>query len=481
MFGVILSATMGSMKHSKSRPVDFARRAALDALVMTRRDNIRLDTALDESFAGGRLDGRDKAFARAIAYGTVRWRRSLDCIITRFSSRPVERIDPYVLILLRLGLFQVFGMSRTPVFAAVNGTVTMAKELKQARASAGFVNAVLRRALREITPGGNRDQPVADIVADFTTQDTDVVSTLGEINSFPDWIVKRWIDNHGVTGARAILRASNEPAPVFFRLNRLKVNLSDRESLFDTAGIGAEKVVWSDDLYMLTEGRLAPDCSLFTDGYIQPQDGASYMAASILDPKPGELIADACCGKGIKTGLFAQEGGMVVSFDVDRGKLVALKANMQRLGCERYSPVCADMTIPWPVSRRLPASGRFDKIFLDAPCSGTGLFRRHPEGKWTKTEELVRKMAAIQAIMLPHAIDRLNPGGALVYAVCSIEPEEGTGMIEKTLSANGKLRRVDLGLERPELNKYCNDRGELSILPGDDGMDGFFAAKLELS
>ncbi len=475
---MLISATMGNMKHLKSRPVDFARKAAFDALVMTQRDNVRLDTAIDRSFEGKDLDSRDKAFARAIVYGTVRWRRSLDCVITRFSTRSADRIDHDILILLRLGLFQVFGMSRTPVFAAVNETVNMAKKLKRSRASAGFVNAVLRRALREITPDGNTDQPIADIVADFTAQDAVGVSALGEINSFPDWIVKRWIDNHGVTKARATLRASNEPAPVFFRLNRLKVNYTDLDSLFSGAGIRAEKVAWSDDLYILTDGTLTPDIPLFADGLIQPQDGASFMAASLLDPKPGELIADVCCGRGIKTGLFAQaagDGGMVVSFDIGEQKLVALKANLQRLGCGRYSPVCADMAIPWP------ASGRFDKIFLDAPCSGSGLFRRHPEGKWTKTEELVRKMAAIQAIMLPNAIDRLKPGGALVYAVCSIEPEEGAEMIEKTLAASRKLRRVDLRLERPELDKYCNDRGELSILPGDDGMDGFFAAKLELS
>jgi 16S rRNA (cytosine967-C5)-methyltransferase len=271
------------------------------------------------------------------------------------------------------------------------------------------------------------------------------------------------------------MEESNVQAPVFIRVNKLKTNLKEMSTKLAQEGIGVEPVEWADGLLKVTKGSLFPDSELVADRLIQPQDGASYIAAKLLDPRPGDIVADVCCGKGIKSSLFSemmQNIGILACFDHKIAIIDPFLHNMTRFVAENYSLIIANMVQNWPIK------GKYNKIFIDAPCSGTGVLRRHPEGKWNKSEELIERMTKVGKGILSRAADHLEMGGSIIYAVCSIEPEEGEDQVSRFLSNRPDFFRVNLKEEAPQLGDFINEKGDLFILPGKGGMDGFFAAKI---
>ncbi len=452
--------------------MDRSRQIAFKALLRFEKYQGKPDSIIERLTCNVGIDGRDKAFITEIVYGVLRWRRALDLIAGSQSRRPISKIDAPVLTLLRMGLYQAFGMSKTPRSAAVNETVELAKADNSTKHTSGFINAVIRGAIRAAGVNENEPMHISQVALSFIDDDR---ARLGAQYSFPDWLVKRWINNFGEQTAERIMDASNQRAPVFLRVNRLKIDNSGFEMALAKSGLEAERVEWADDLYMLTEGSLSPDSELITDGLCRGQDGASYISADLLSPAPHETVADICCGKGIKTALFAERmgnSGSIFCGDSNCNALVELNRNLRSLDAKIQLPVQMDASDTWPVNRL------FNKIFVDAPCSGTGILRRRPEGKWTKSESLVKRMAEIQSKILDQAVDHLADGGELIYAVCSIEPEEGQLQIERLLKKLPGLARVDITKERPEYAQFINDQSEFYNLPGSGNMDGFYAAKL---
>lgn len=442
------------------------------------RKKAHIETAFSASREFSGMGRRDRAFVTELVYGVTRWKRSLDTIIGAVSSRPVGRIDLGPLVMLRMGVYQAFGMSKTPVFAAVDETVNLCKMNAPTVRAAVFVNAILRNALRKIGGGKGFPTSITETVERLQPRGLPAARRLGELYSFPDWLVTRWIRDFGADKARLIMKEGSRQAPVFLRVNTARTSPESFAALLEKEGVRAEPSEWSNELWRVTDGVVGPGSEIFTEGHAQPQDAASYLAAALIDPRPGDVIADLCCGKGIKSGYFARcaagAGGGVASFDNNPAALAALMKNMQRLGARGVRPVAADLCGPWPVK------GGFAKIFLDAPCSGTGVFRRRPEGKWNKDEGLIGRMAQVQAKMLENAVAHLAPGGTLVYAVCSIEPEEGKGQVERILGQTPKLERADIAAEFPGMAGLVDGHGDFFAYPGDSGMDGFFAAKLAL-
>ncbi|VAX19306.1 16S rRNA (cytosine(967)-C(5))-methyltransferase [hydrothermal vent metagenome] len=452
---------------------DLPRQTTFEILLEIEERNSRIGAVLRANSAYSGFSRRDRAFVSEIVYGVTRHKRSLDTILALACKRPLRKVDARVLQLLRAGLYQAVAMSKTPVSASVNETVNIAKADPKLAKSAGFINGVLRSTLRKAKEIG------AESISDYVrkTQKNGIADEkrVGEIYSFPDWISGRWIRQFGIEVAERVMQESNRQAPVFIRVNRLKSDFKKIKAMIDEEGIETEPVKWADGLLKVTKGSVFPDSELVTGGFIQPQDGASYMAAQLLDAQPGEIVADVCCGKGIKSGLFSemmQNRGILASFDVKSSNTGPFSQNMAHYGVVNCKLIIADMASDWPIKRK------YSKIFVDAPCSGTGVLRRHPEGKWNKSAELVKRMAGLQSKILSCAGDHLEKGGSMVYAVCSIEPEEGDEQVERFLSKRQDFTRVNLKKEAPELSDFISEDGDLFIMPGDGGMDGFFATKI---
>ncbi|MBI5814013.1 MAG: 16S rRNA (cytosine(967)-C(5))-methyltransferase RsmB [Nitrospinae bacterium] len=452
---------------------DLPRLTALKILHKASQKGARLEPVLESHLAKEKMEDRDRAFVSELVYGVVRWRRGLDEIIQGASGRPVKAIDPYVLDILRLGLVQMTVLTKVPVSAAVNESVNLARSASSTRPSTGFVNGVLRGIIRKFGLNKKR-RTVMEMAESIVPKKAPPRERLAVKYSFPDWMVKRWAAKYGEKGAETILAGSQKQAPVFFRLNVREHAAGEIEKKFAEWGIAAEKFEYVENAYRLTKGKITPRSPFFMQGHVQPQDGASMIAASLLEPAENGLSADICCGKGIKTGFFASRirDGKIVAMDNSFLKLSHLKTNMRRQGIANVKAVATDAASPWPVK------ARFGAIYIDAPCSGSGLFRRHPEGKWNKGLELVHEMAKLQLAMLGRAAVELAAGGVMVYSVCSIEPEEGEEQVERFLSGDRRFKRDNIKSKRPDLAEFITQKGDILILPGQKGMDGFFAARL---
>ena len=378
-------------------------------------------------------------------------------------------MDPPVLSILRMGMYQALEMDRAR-FAAVNESVELAKSWKKTVRAAGFVNAALRQSLRAIDRAGGTELAIWEVVKLLQPVGLAPARRLGEEYSFPDYWVARWVANFGEEVTEKILARCQSKSPLFIRPNMSSNTAMQVEERLRDNNIRVKPVPWDEGLFQVTDGILPPDSPLIVDGVIQPQDASSYLASRLLAPAPEETIADVCCGKGIKSGLFAHSAARVVAFDSNYSLLVSLKNNMARQRIGNVFPVLADMTRPWPVR------GPFSRIFVDAPCSGSGLARRHPEGKWRKSVELIEKMGRIQSGILARAAEYLAPGGMLVYAICSVEPEEGRDNVEKLLRSDKTLVRERVGARNTRLLDFETDTGEMLILPGIHDIDGFFAS-----
>ncbi|MBF0170698.1 MAG: hypothetical protein HQK87_06375 [Nitrospinae bacterium] len=411
---------------------------------------------------------RDRRFAAELLFGVTRWRRALDLIIEASASLPPERIDPPVLALLRMGLYQAVGMGEGTPHAAVHQAVQLAKEDPRTGRSAGFVNGVLRGALRRVgeIPGGFHDK-----VASLLPEGLPPSRRLAALTSFPDWMIERWIDAYGFDAAERIAEAANRRAPTFVRVDR-------EEGLADAAARSEVTLTPVDllpGLMKVTAGTLLPASPLVREGFVQPQDLSSQCAASLLMPSAGATVVDACAGKGIKSGLFARqvgETGRVIALDRSVKRLRGLAKNMGRIGAGSVRPVAADLLLPWPLAAKV------DRLFLDAPCSATGVIRRHPESKWNRGPEEIAAMARLQRELLGHGADVMAPGGYLVYSVCSIEPEEGASLIGAFLDADRRFVRAGIAETHLALAPHLTPAGDLFFLPGEREADGFYAALL---
>ena len=453
---------------------DIPRSTAWAILNSFEKNPVRLDTLVSNKCRKSGLEGRDKAFVAEICYGVLRFKRALDSLVDLGVSRPGTKIKPLVRTTLRMGLYQALAMPEAR-HAAVNESVNLAKGNVKTAHAAGFVNAALRSVLGKLNSANLPEGLPISLIAErfLTDKRQSPAERLGTIYSFPNWLVERWLANFGQHEVERILESCQTKAPVYLRFNEDVYASTKAVDLLRTEGVYASPVGFVKGLLRVDQGSLPPESPLIQVGVVQPQDAASYLATLLLDVSQGDSVADVCCGKGIKTGVFARKAGHVACFDINPQGLITLNNKALAGGVGNVEAIQADMASPWP-SRTL-----FDRIFIDAPCSATGLVRRRPESKWIKNEDLIYNLSGIQKSMLEQALGHLKPGGRLVYAVCSVEREEGSNIINSALGLNKDFRRVPVSSIIPELIDYQTDEGDMLILPGRDDMDGFFAAALE--
>jgi 16S rRNA (cytosine967-C5)-methyltransferase len=428
---------------------DNARRVALEALLRVE-DGAFAHILVPEMLRRRRLTPRDRALVTELAYGTVRMRRALDHLLGQVSSRPVDSLDPPVRAALRLGAYQL--LVGVPAHAAVGETVSLA----DARAR-GYVNGVLR-ALARLGPPW--PLPAGHDVPSIAIR-----------TSHPDWIVTELVTTFGIADAVATLELDDEPAPVTLRVNRRRATPESVAGELRGAGVEVTRGELVGDALVLRHagdvGALAP----VRDGRATPQDQSSQAVVEVLDPQPGERVLDAASAPGGKSTAAAERmgDGLVVAADLHPGRVRTVVRAARRLDLEAaVVPLVADARHP-PVR-----SGAFDRVLIDAPCSGLGVLRRRPDARWRIRPEDVAVLAALQRSLLAAAARTVRVGGRLVYSVCTL--------------TNAETREVDtwaaaalpefVALDPPGVPWRPHGRGAI-LLPCDARTDGMFVLALE--
>lgn len=442
-----------------------ARTAAYHALRAVADNRADLPAALAASRQ--RLtDERDRALTAEIVAGTLRWQRSLDHLVEHVAGRSITKIDSGVLHILRLSLYQLLHLDRIPASAVVDEAVDLTRSARKAHA-AGFVNAVLRTTLRERQrlPFPARPTSAEDRTA--------ALAYLGITHSHPDWLAARWLDRVGLDAAERWVRFNNETPRLTLRANLLRTSRDGLAATLAREGIETEPTRYAPDGLIVVTGnplRLPPDGSFFV------QDEASQLVSLAVAAHPGERILDLCASPGGKTVAIAnamRDAGLLVSSDVRPRRLTLLRDTVGASGARRVRVVQVS------AQGHLPFPPLFDRVLVDAPCSGLGTIRRDPEIRWRRTEANLPLFAQDQLVLLHRAAQVVRPGGRLVYATCSSEPEENDGVVDVFLAERGDFALVDLRDDRSSpLAPVIDARGMLRTLPFAHQLEAFFAAAL---
>jgi 16S rRNA (cytosine967-C5)-methyltransferase len=401
--------------------------------------------ALAGELARANLSDNDRGLATELVYGALKWRARLDRALAAFAPRGLGKLDGTVLNALRIAAHQILFL-RVPAHAAVDDAVRAVKKVRGEKV-AGFVNALLRRLARDGEPA--------------LPNEKDLVEFLTIAESAPRWLVDRALANFGAEEARAFLAALNAPSPTWLRANPLRATRDEVRTAIATErprAIFSESPLADDALAVRAGGDLS-STSAFADGRCTVQDLGAQLVARLADPHPGERILDACAGVGGKSAHLATLAGdkaIIDAADLSPRKLELAADSARRLGLTSVKTLAADLT-----DGKQPAlAEKYDRLILDAPCSGLGVLRRHPEAKWRPLD--LAPLVQLQAKLLDALAPRVRDGGVLVYSVCTFTDEEGPRQIE-----NFCARHPEFAVEK-----------SLRTWPHRDDADAFFAIKL---
>ncbi len=416
-------------------------------------------------------DDRDRALVTEITTGTLRWLGALDWVIEQVAARPTGRLDDEVLTVLRLGAYQLLYLERIPPAAAVHESVTLVRRVGKASA-AGLVNAVLRRiASTARTP---------PLPAEPGASDTREVrlAYLSVTCSHPRWLVERWLDRRGFLRTLAWVRFNNSRPALTLRANLLRTTTSALAQQLAEHDVRTAPTRFArDGLTVLAGNPLRTP--LFGRGLFLVQDEASQLVAELTAARPGECVLDACAAPGGKTTAMAaamRHRGSLVASDLRPARVRLLRQTLDQTGATGVRIVRLDLRRPPPFQ---PV---FDCVLVDAPCSGLGIVRRDPEIRWRRQPLDLVRFARDQLTMVSHASRVVRPGGRLVYATCSSEPEENAEVVDAFLAEHPDFESVhpdQVGSPLSQgLRDTIDDHGRLSTAPDAHGLEAFFAAVL---
>lgn len=417
---------------------------------------------MDRELAEGQLSGPDRGLFAELVFGVLRRQGTLDHILSQLLDQPLGKLEPLVLILLRLGLYQLVYLDRIPESAAVNETVNLSKQAVP-RAS-GLVNAVLRNYLRR-----------GDTLA-FPDPLSAPAASIAARHSHPLWLVNQWLDQLGPEEAERLAEASSCQPPLTLRANTLRTTREELLGRFRDNGIDVAACRFSPHGIRVEGRHHIPGLPGFREGLFAVQDEASQMAGILLGAQPGERVLDACAAPGGKATHLAQimdNRGELLAMDISRNKLPLIQETAQRLGISIINTRAADLL----QSGAFP-SGAFDRVLLDAPCSGLGVIRRNPEAKWRLTPADFTRLATTQKAMLKNAARLLKPGGTMLYSTCSTTVEENEAVVREFLSQQGDCVLENLNEIFPDYGELFSKEGMFRAWPHRHAMDGFFAARM---
>ena len=454
------------------------RLAAYRALLAVDTGHADLPAALAHARAS-LPDERDRALAGEITTGTLRWQGALDALIAHFAGRPLSRLDREVLIVLRLSAYQLLHLTRIPVSAATNEAVMLVRQIRKTSA-AGLVNAVLRSLLRARGKLPLPPAPGPEMVAGIKEDPAARAAALDYLSvtlSHPRWLAARWLDRYGFDAAARWEQFNNAAAPLTLRANTLTTTAAEVAGTLQGVGISTTPSSYAPDGLVVTHGNplLTP---LAETGDFLIQDEASQLVALLASLYQGPRTLDCCASPGGKTTAIAAAArgeGLIVAADVRPGRLALLRRTVERSGARSVRLAQLDAGQPLPFQ-----ADTFDLVLIDAPCSGLGTIRRDPEIRWRRTEADLARFAAAQRRMLHHAAGVVRPGGHLVYATCSSEPEENDEVVAAFLAEHATFSLLDVRSTHPPpgLSQVLDEGGVLRTSPLAHGLEAFFGAVL---
>jgi len=438
-------------------PVDAVRDAALDVLIRVFERDWQLDRSLDKTLRRKPVSDRGRRFMTQLVYGTVRYKLLCDHALKPICTQELDKLPLPILVILRMAVFQSLFLDTVTRPAMVHTSVELAK--KRGHAGLGrLVNAVLRRA----------PQTVADIKLPGFEYEPERFLSLRY--STPEWLVRRWMEQYGPEGARALCERSVMEAPLTLRVNTLQTTPEALTAWLKKKDIEVAPLTPLPEELTVIRGQGAIQSEAFRRGDFTIQDAASMLPAYLMEPQPGDRVLDLCAAPGGKTTHLAQLAGgkaEITAMDAQFRKLALVRENIERLGAPGIRVLQGDAAAP-------PFGPVFDRVLLDAPCSGLGTMRRHPELKYRVSDESIRRLADQQRALLRSALRCVRPGGVVVYSVCTFTPEETTGVVEAVAGECGAKFE-----DGPEiLSPWAISQGQYQTRPGQEALDGFFLTRL---
>lgn len=443
---------------------DKARTLALKVLNDIQKNNAYSNISLDKHMESEQnLTHLDRAFATEIVYGCIKYFIALDYLIEQYSSIKLSKISIPVLNILRMGFYQLLYMDKVPESAAVNESVKLAGKFAN-KGAQGFVNAVLRSFLR-----AGRQYNLPD-------SNKEPIKYLSVKYSYPQWLVKRWTELFGQEFCENLLKSGNDIPKVCIRVNRLKTDKKTLKNEFLNIGIDIEDGLYLEDALYLSNTSSIARLEPFKQGLFQVQDESSMLAVKVLDPKPGEIIADVCAAPGGKATFIAElmeNKGKVIAFDIYEHKINLIKNAAQRLGIEIIDAMIRD-------AREKHKDIRADRVLVDAPCSGLGIIRKKPDLKYAKNEQQIKDLVNIQKQILHASAGIVRTGGVLVYSTCTIEPAENDEVADWFVKNHHNFVIDQISQYVPDkLKPAIKNNGFMQLYPNLHGTDGFFIARFK--
>ncbi|MBE9013841.1 16S rRNA (cytosine(967)-C(5))-methyltransferase [Pseudanabaenaceae cyanobacterium LEGE 13415] len=418
------------------------------------------DVAVDQALQQTEISLLDRRLFTELVYGTIRRRRTLDALIDQFAKKNTQAPD--LRLILQLGLYQLRYLDQIPPSAAVDTSVELAKCNKLGGLT-GVVNGLLRQYLRTQTV----------LKGDPLELPEDPISRLGTLHSYPNWIVQAWSDQFGIDETEKLCEWMNRPPQIDLRVNTLKTNIDQVEAAMIDRGIQVDRIP-----NLPNALRLPPSVGAiqnlpgYTEGWWIVQDSSAQLVSYLVDPQPGEIVADACAAPGGKTLHLAElmnDRGTVWAIDKTASRLKKLQQNVDRLSLNSISILTAD-------SCNVPQlKGKCDRVLVDAPCSGLGTLNRHADARWRQTPESAAGLAQLQQEILTEAATWVKPQGVLIYSTCTLNTIENESVVKQFLAQHSDWS-IDQTNRFPELT---TSEGWIKVLPHCHNMDGFFMVRLK--
>ncbi len=433
-----------------------ARQIAFEALNKIERDKSYSNLTLDSVLFSANLSREDNSLVSALVYGVLERTVTLDYCLSKHLTQPLKKLKPQVLTALRLGTYQLLFMDKIPQSAAVNESVTLVKKNGCSFAS-GLTNAVLRAVARD------------GIVLPDTS---DKLLYYSVKFSFPQWLVKLWIDSYGEDNAVGIMESCAGRPPLTVRVNTLRTNKKELISQLFDEGVTAVDAHNINDALHLEKCGSVERLSAFEKGLFHVQDGASQLCAAALDAGAGDTVLDLCSAPGGKAFTCAQRmenKGKIIACDIHSHRLALIKEGANRLGINIIDVLRSDACV---YDENMPLA---DRVLCDVPCSGLGIVRRKPEIRFKDSAE-IDKLPSVQYTILSNASRYVKPGGRLVYSTCALNPRENEEVCRQFLAENSDFESVDISYISPDA---YTQSATLTLMPHKTGTDGFFIAAFE--
>lgn len=444
------------------KKIDLARDAAVKVVNRVLREGAYSNIALKQELDEGGLLRLDKALVTEIVNGTLRNLTRINWVKSQFIKK--NKIEPYIEDIIRCGIYQLLFLDRVPDSAVCNESAELARKHGH-EGTVKFVNGVLRNISR------NKDK------LEYPDKDKDTVKYLSVFYSHPEWMVRKWVRDYGRVFTEELLRANNETPNFTIRCNRLRISRQELVILLAEEGIECSEGSYNKEAVYVRGTSAVENKPSFKKGFFQVQDESSMLVAHVVDPQPGEKVLDMCSAPGGKTthmGELMGNIGEIVARDIHVHKLKLVEENCRRLGVSIVKTELFNATLLDGGSIE-----RFDKVLLDAPCSGLGVMRRKPDLRWKKEPDNFRELAKLQREMLQRASQYVKPSGVLVYSTCTINKTENIEVVRDFLTANGQFQLESITDKIPEsLVSDSAAEGYLELYPNTHGTDGFFIARM---